>query len=179
MLGERWTLLVIRELLLGPKRFRDLQAVMRGLSPTLLSERLHALADAGVVERAESGWALTERGEGLRPTVEALAAWGYDLIDPADPDTIGRGSWLASTACAAAGTVQGDSTVAFDVEGDRFAVRVADGRARARHGVPEAPDGRFDGTLEELYLTLIGERRPADPAVARVARALRLRPAAS
>jgi len=80
LLDERWTLLVVRELLLGSRRFNDLRRGVPRMSPTLLSKRLHELAAAGVVERRTEGtdvsYRLTPAGEELRPVVEALGAWG-------------------------------------------------------------------------------------------------------
>ena len=101
VLGERWTLLIVRELLLGPKRFGALEAALPGIGPNLLSARLAALAEAGIVERAElpapasvSAYALTQRGEGLREVVEAMAVWGFDLIEP--ERQIAAGIWPAA-----------------------------------------------------------------------------------
>src|SRR5690242_14121552 len=80
LLDERWTMLVVRELLLGSRRFNDLRRGVPRMSPTLLSKRLHELTAAGLVERrstdGEVGYALTAAGEELRPVVEAIGAWG-------------------------------------------------------------------------------------------------------
>ncbi|MGZ4604151.1 MAG: winged helix-turn-helix transcriptional regulator [Kineosporiaceae bacterium] len=80
LLDERWTLLVVRELLLGGRRFNDLRRGVPRMSPTLLSKRLHELVAAGLVERRSAGKEVTYRlspaGEELRPVVEALGAWG-------------------------------------------------------------------------------------------------------
>src|SRR6478752_477301 len=87
LLGERWTLLIVRELLLGPKRFGALEEALPGIGPNLLSARLASLSEAGLIERVElpppasvSAYALTERGEGLREPVEAMAVWGFGLV---------------------------------------------------------------------------------------------------
>jgi DNA-binding HxlR family transcriptional regulator len=80
LLDERWTLLVIRELLAGGTRFNDLRRGVPTMSPTLLSKRLTQLVRAGVVARRDDGrevsYELTPAGEELRPVVEALGAWG-------------------------------------------------------------------------------------------------------
>lgn len=91
LLDERWTLLVVRELVVGSERFNDLRRGLPRMSPTLLSRRLHQLVAAGVVRREESGgevrYVLTEAGEELRPVVEALGVWGTRWIPGlADPD---------------------------------------------------------------------------------------------
>lgn len=81
--AERWTPLILRELMNGSHRFSELQLGLPTISRNLLTQRLGALAAAGVIERrpAERGrgfrYHLTEAGEGLRPVVQALGAWGY------------------------------------------------------------------------------------------------------
>jgi DNA-binding HxlR family transcriptional regulator len=80
LLDERWTMLVIRELLCGSRHFNALRRGLPRISPTLLSARLRTLVRAGVVERYEQGkqvtYTLTPSGEQLRPIVEALGQWG-------------------------------------------------------------------------------------------------------
>lgn len=80
LLDERWTLLVIRELLMGSRHFNDLRRGVPRMSPALLSKRLRTLMQAGVVERREHGgrvaYVLTDAGAELRPVVEALGCWG-------------------------------------------------------------------------------------------------------
>lgn len=84
LLDERWTMLVVRELLAGSTRFNDLRRGNPRMSPALLSKRLRTLERAGVVERrvegSRSSYVLTSSGEELRPAVEALAAWGIRWI---------------------------------------------------------------------------------------------------
>jgi DNA-binding HxlR family transcriptional regulator len=84
VLDERWTLLVVRELLLGSTRFNELRRGVPKMSPALLSKRLRALERAGVVRRAEEGgrtsYALTPSGLELKPVVDALGSWGARWI---------------------------------------------------------------------------------------------------
>jgi len=84
LLDERWTLLVIRELIAGSRRFNDLRRGLPRMSPTLLSRRLQQLTAAGLVERHESGaevdYALTAAGTELQPIVFALGEWGARWI---------------------------------------------------------------------------------------------------
>ena len=82
IVGERWALLVVRELLLGPKRFTDLQQALPAASPNALSDRLRELAAAGVVRRRQQPppssarvYELTTWGRGLEPIVVALGTW--------------------------------------------------------------------------------------------------------
>lgn len=76
MLGDRWSILILRDLLTGVRRFNDLARGLPGLSRPLLSKRLRQLADAGLVRRGDDGYELTEAGEDLRPIVMGLAEWG-------------------------------------------------------------------------------------------------------
>jgi DNA-binding HxlR family transcriptional regulator len=88
-LGERWTLLIVRDLLPGPRRFQDLQASLTGIAPNVLSERLKTMEAHALVERhfysehpPRAEYALTERGQGLGLVVGALAHWGSRHVHP-------------------------------------------------------------------------------------------------
>lgn len=80
LLDERWTLLIVRELVMGSEHFNELRRGLPRMSPTLLSKRLHQLTGAGIVERVSAGhevrYVLTDAGRELRPVVEALGLWG-------------------------------------------------------------------------------------------------------
>src|SRR5438477_6937828 len=84
LLDERWTLLVVRELVAGSRHFNDLRRGLPRMSPTLLSKRLQQLVSAGVVDRRPDGkevqYLLTDAGRELAPIVEALGAWGVRWI---------------------------------------------------------------------------------------------------
>ncbi len=84
LLDERWTLLVVRELLMGSRHFNELRRGVPRMSPALLSKRLRTLVRAGVVERHEDGnrvvYELTAAGQELRPIVESLGAWGVRWV---------------------------------------------------------------------------------------------------
>jgi DNA-binding HxlR family transcriptional regulator len=76
VVGERWTLLIVREMLVGARRFNDLARGLPGLSRALLTRRLRQLEAAGLVVRSDGGYDLTPAGEDLRPLVFGLAEWG-------------------------------------------------------------------------------------------------------
>lgn len=84
LLDERWTLLVVRELVTGSRRFNEIRRGLPRMSPSLLSKRLQQLTRAGIVRRVEEGtdvqYVLTPAGEELRPVVEALGVWGTRWI---------------------------------------------------------------------------------------------------
>lgn len=95
MLGERWTLLIVREMLTGARRFNEMARGLPGLSRTLLARRLRQLQAAGLVRHAaDGGYDLTAAGEDLRPLVFGLAEWGarHAFGDPRpdelDPETL-------------------------------------------------------------------------------------------
>ncbi|AJT69624.1 hypothetical protein T261_8027 [Streptomyces lydicus] len=75
VLGERWTLLVVRELLLGERHFNDIRRGLPRISRTMLSTRLKTLEKAGIVSREGGGYRLTEAGENLAPVVRELGGW--------------------------------------------------------------------------------------------------------
>lgn len=92
VLDERWTLLVVRELMAGSTRFNELRRGNPKMSPALLSKRLRSLERAGVVRRVEAGgrtsYHLTACGEELRPVVEGLGAWGIRWIGELGEDDL-------------------------------------------------------------------------------------------
>jgi DNA-binding HxlR family transcriptional regulator len=92
LVGERWALLVLRELLLGPKRFTDLRSALPGVSPDVLAQRLRELESAGVLARRRLGppaaarvYELTEWGSELEPVLVALGRWGSRAALPDEP----------------------------------------------------------------------------------------------
>jgi DNA-binding HxlR family transcriptional regulator len=80
VLGERWTMLIVRDLLLGTSRFNDLARSNPGLSRSLLTKRLRQLERAGLIDRLDGEYHLTEAGEALRPVVFALGEWAAQWI---------------------------------------------------------------------------------------------------
>ena len=90
LLGERWTLHIVRDLVTGPKRFSELQRLVVGVTPKWLTARLRALEEAGVVEREGRLYRLTPKGEDLRPLLEELSLWAtrHDLRPPRPGETI-------------------------------------------------------------------------------------------
>jgi DNA-binding HxlR family transcriptional regulator len=96
LVGERWALLVVRELLLGPKRFTDLRAGLPHVGPDVLAQRLRELEHAGLVRRGKlpppAGarvYELTDRGRGLEPVVLALGRWGSQAPLPVEHGELG------------------------------------------------------------------------------------------
>ena len=95
LVGERWTLLVVRELLVGPQRFTDLHAALEGIPRNLLADRLRDLEAAGLVAKrdlpppaARTVYELTGAGQALLPVIGALAQWGLKHIAPPGPGEV-------------------------------------------------------------------------------------------
>ena len=103
VLGDRWTLLIIRELSLRESRYIDLRRNLPGIASNLLAQRLRDLEAAGVIERRHAPppvqtalYALTARGEQLVPALDALTVWGYPMLPDAPDDDLFRLAWVAA-----------------------------------------------------------------------------------
>jgi DNA-binding HxlR family transcriptional regulator len=146
IVGERWALLIVRELLLGPKRFTDLRAGLPQIGPDVLSQRLRELEGSGVVRRDKlpppagaQVYGLTERGQALEPVVLALGRWGSQAPGPKDAPLGADAAMLAlktmfrpDPGLRATYEVRlGDNRYAVRVDGDRLDVvrGSADGQA--------------------------------------------------
>ena len=102
LVGERWALLVIRELVLGPRRFTDLREGLPGIATNVLSQRLRELARDGIVARrklpapaASNVYELTEYGRELVPITLALGRWGARSMGPRQEGQTTHGRWFA------------------------------------------------------------------------------------
>jgi DNA-binding HxlR family transcriptional regulator len=136
LVGERWALLVVRELLLGPKRFTDLRAGLPHASSNILSERLRGLEQVGVVQRrklpppaASSVYELTEWGRELEPIVTKLGAWGARSPFPPDSREIGPDSIVLALRSLFDAEAAGDLNAAYGLRigEERFQVEIAGG----------------------------------------------------
>ena len=140
LLDERWTMLVVRELLAGSRHFNDLRRGVPKMSPALLSKRLKSLTRAGVIERAENDgrttYALTDCGKELADVVDALGAWGVRWIgelgeEDLDPHLL---MWDIRRTIPVAEWPRTRTAVAFQLDGvaskaSRWWLVVADGEA--------------------------------------------------
>lgn len=162
IVGERWTLLVVRELLAGPRRFTELLEWLPGLSRTLLGQRLREMQDNGLVRRRflpppAASWVyeLTERGRGLHEAVEALARWGVETLGPPGSERHSPPLWvLMSVAVLARGSTAGsDAAGAHDVvvDGERHHLAFERGRPFARQGPHPAAESVITASGDTLY----------------------------
>jgi|CXWL01.1.fsa_nt_gi DNA-binding HxlR family transcriptional regulator len=173
VLGERWTLLIIRELLLGPKRFTDLKARLGSVSASVLTERLARLEELGVVGRgflpapaASAVYELTASGRDLQTAVHALVRWGARYLLPLRPDEPMEPDWLRMVLAAYASKApspplryeirvrEGDSEAVIHVAGGEHGTAVTDADAPS--------DLRLAMKGEDLLALMAGRIRPAD-----------------
>ncbi len=163
--GDRWTLLILRDLLGGPARFEELVAGLPGIARNLLTTRLRRLEEDGVVRRVEaqgsSVYALTELGEGVRPALEALGFWGVQLqrVGPVEHDRSIRAIAMAIQAIASrAGDLlpQERTVLELDVEGEH--VEIALGPApTATARLATRADARIRASRATLSNALVGQ----------------------
>ncbi|MEU4835181.1 winged helix-turn-helix transcriptional regulator [Streptosporangium sp. NPDC023615] len=155
VIGERWTLLIVRELLVAPRRYNELLSNLPGIGTNLLAVRLRLLGEAGVVEQLTSDpdgrarrYRLTEIGQSLRPVVLGLARWGMPLLAEPDPQDEVRPEWSLVAVEAMMGTPSPDGPdecYQFQISGrdgreEVFHLEVTGGAARITPGRAVSPD---------------------------------------
>jgi DNA-binding HxlR family transcriptional regulator len=159
IVGERWALLVVRELLLGPKRFTDLRAGLPAVSSDILAQRLRELEEAGVLQRGTlpppAGsriYELTERGRALEPVVLALGRWGSEEpVPPGEPGMSEDALVIALKTMFDPAAADGlDKRYELRLNEQPFRLDVAGGRLEAARG----PNDRADATIEADVGTL-------------------------
>ncbi|RVX39758.1 HxlR family transcriptional regulator [Nonomuraea polychroma] len=164
VIGERWTLLIVRELLLGPKRYGELLAALPGMGTNLLADRLKFLVENGVLTKPanrDQGYALTEVGRQLRDPVLKLANWGMGFLGRPDDDLEVRPHWgfLAVQSMIdanRAGDV--DEAYEFHVDDVVFHIQVADGQVKALEG-PYGGEAAMVARTDAYTFVEIGAKR--------------------
>lgn len=153
LVGERWTLLVVRELMEGPKRYTDLVDGLPGIGTNILAARLKDLEAAELVAKqklpppaASTVYELTEAGRMLRPVLHELARFGARYLGPPSADALEPG-WLLGALGLVVPPTAGDMVVAFRI-GDEEA-SIVDGRATP--GLAGVADAIVDGDAEGFY----------------------------
>ncbi|MDX6669257.1 MAG: hypothetical protein QOK04_2637 [Solirubrobacteraceae bacterium] len=150
LIGDRWTLLIIRNLFFGPQRFTDLLDDLPGIGRNLLAARLRMLEAEGVIRRgdlpppaASRVYELAEDGLELGQTIGPLTRWGAKRLGARRPGEHFRPTWIA-WAMANSADVEAargvHETYQYAVEDDPFYVRVDDGSVEPRAGRADAPD---------------------------------------
>ncbi len=164
-LGERWALLIVRELLLGPKRFTDLRRGLPGASQSVLTQRLGDLERDGVVRRrmleppaSTSAYELTGRGRELEPVLLLLSDWGSrtGMTSASELSVDALALAMRSTFDrSAAGDLR--ITAELRLDGDRLTVTVAGGQFDVRRGsAATPPDSVLETTAADLRKMIFG-----------------------
>lgn len=166
-IGERWALLVVRELLLGPKRFTDLRSGLPTASPNVLSQRLEELLEVAVIERRQLDppartwvYELTAWGRDLEPVLLALARWG-SRATPVPRGDLGADALLLALRT----TVDPDTAeskplrVEVRLGPQRYEIEVAEGRSWIRRRAAEHPEAILETDAVTLRRLVFGDLR--------------------
>jgi DNA-binding HxlR family transcriptional regulator len=171
-IGERWSLLVVRELIEGPKRYTDLAAGLPGVSTNILAARLRDLETSGIVRKrklpppaASTVYELTEYGAELEEVVYAMARWGVRTLGPPGPGDELDPDWglnafpaLFNPSCA--NDLSG--TYVLRISEHTFTVSLAGGRVGVELGAAEEADLEATFDMETFFSLASGELPPAD-----------------
>jgi DNA-binding HxlR family transcriptional regulator len=168
--GDKWTLLIIRDLLSGPRRFVELQRTLPGISTEQLRSRLNRMVADGLLTRQRYrevpprvDYELTERSRELAPVIGALARWGYDWTwsAPREGEAVSVGAIFRTAPGLLAPPRSASGVVACVVEGDRsYALTVANGAVTVSEQ-PAEEDATISGDLAAWVAALgpDGDRR--------------------
>ncbi|MDL5158477.1 winged helix-turn-helix transcriptional regulator [Actinomycetospora termitidis] len=172
LVGERWALLVVRELMLGPKRFTDLRTGLPHASPNVLSQRLRELEDAGVLRRrrlpppaASAVYELTDWGYELEPVLQTLGRWASRSLPEADH--IGVDSLVMSmrTMYSAAEAAGFSAVVQIVLADQPFVATLDDGEFTIVRGETHGADATIVSPTPEAWAAVLYTGRPLDAAV--------------
>lgn len=161
VLGERWTLLILRELLGGARRYGDLRAELPGIATNLLAARLHELEEAGLVDRTELAppiartvYTLSERGwRKVPPIIGVMATFGLDLLEPDDGTPTPLNGFLIGILLGFKRGADLDATYRIDIDGRLFDFAVDGAGLAAAH---EPPTVTVAATAADLLTARLG-----------------------
>jgi DNA-binding HxlR family transcriptional regulator/putative sterol carrier protein len=161
IVGERWTMLIVRDLLVGPKRYTDLLAGLPGIGTNLLAQRLRELEAQGLVDRttlpapaSATVYGLTEKGKGLEPVVFALGRWGFQFLGkPKTTDAMLPDPFFLSLRVSFRRERAPDlrERYAFRVDDRAYEVAIADGNITTREGTATDPVATFTADAKTLF----------------------------
>ncbi len=164
LLGDRWAILVIRELMLGPKRFGLIRAGLPGISASVLTQRLEGLEAGGVLRRVSlpepadvQVYELTELGKGVRPVIDALCRFGARLPGHDPSKFISPSALMLSMAAMIDRKAAREEAIraGFDMGRETFRGELVKGRWEVERGAPEG-DITFSGTPNALAPVIYG-----------------------
>ena len=169
LIGDRWALLVVRELVLGPKRFTDLRGGLPGIGPNVLSQRLKELEEAGILGRrvlpppaGSTVYELTEWGAELEDILVALGRWGARSPElPVAAETQPEWLVLGMRALYAPDADLVPTTYELRLGDETFWARADNGSLAIGRGAATEPDAALTLSVETLAGLLRGELKPA------------------
>ncbi|MGH3103897.1 MAG: winged helix-turn-helix transcriptional regulator, partial [Gaiellaceae bacterium] len=136
LVGERWSLLIVRELVSGPRRYTDLAAQLPRIGTNILAGRLRDLESVGVIQKhrlpppaASQVYELTDYGHELKPVLHALAHWGAKSLGPPGSLTELRPGWLENALCVGVSLAATGGTFEFRIGGETASL--VEGEVRA------------------------------------------------
>lgn len=165
LIGERWALLVMRELMLGPKRFSDIRADLPGISANTLTQRLESLERAGIVVREKlpppasiQVYGLSEWGYQALPVMGALGRWAVRSVGHDPQQHFSAVSLLLSFMAMnnPAVTKTLDATIGFRLGRENYVLSMKDGAIKAVRGEPAGPDVTFEGAPGAVAAAVYG-----------------------
>jgi len=162
VVGDRWALLVVRELIFGPKRFLQVRDGLHGISPNVLSQRLRDLEEAGLVRHemleppaSVAVYELTPRGRALEPVLLELGRWGSQ--EPVTtPRELSVSALLLALKTVFDPSAAAEATYALRVDGQWFGLTVAGGSVDITPGRPQQPTVTFDTDVATLRAVAFG-----------------------
>jgi DNA-binding HxlR family transcriptional regulator len=163
VVGDRWSLLVIRELIVGPRRYTDLKDGLPGIGTNVLAGRLRDLLDAGVVVKHELPvptsvvvYELTTKGRSLEPTLAALRTWGEEYGPPWQTNDAVRPAWVLMSAIAKTKYVTPGKVCELRVDSEVFQLISNTGTLSLRSGSTRPPDAIITLSSEILFGVAVG-----------------------
>ena len=171
VVGERWTPLIVRELLLGPKRFTDLADGLPGIGTNILTNRLASLQDYGVVERHTlprptpvAVYELTDAGRALAPVLRELRAWGARFGPAPQPGDAVQPAWIIQSAASRQPRLGPGRTCELRVGGDSFGLTGTDDGVDVTAGIVPSPEAVVTVDPHVLLRLASGKIDPGDAA---------------
>lgn len=191
VIGERWTPLVVRELMFGPKRFTDLADGLPGIGTNILTNRLAGLQDHGVVDKRTlppptpvTVYELTEAGRALAPLLRELRTWGGRYGPPPQPGDAVRSSWVLQGAASRNPCLRPGRSCELHVGEEVFSITAGEDGVKVTTGPSATPDvamtikprlmlrlatGKIEPASASEHVDIEGDRRVAADVLAMIA----------